>query len=173
MKGVVAQMKEIVFAGGCFWGVEAYFKLIDGVMTSTVGYANGHKANPTYEEVCSKKTGHTEACHLAYDDSKISLTELLKAYWAIVDPTLLNRQGPDIGEQYRTGIYFTDQDDLEIINTSKLEEQKKYSTPIVTEIQPLTKFWDAEAYHQDYLEKNPYGYCHIPLDEIRKKMNKS
>ncbi|HPT78309.1 MAG TPA: peptide-methionine (S)-S-oxide reductase MsrA [Candidatus Atribacteria bacterium] len=154
-------MKEIVLAGGCFWGVEEFMSRVDGVLETTVGYANGHTENPTYEEVCTNKTGHAEACLVKYDESRISLEQLLDKFWFIVDPTVMNRQGNDIGTQYRTGIYYTDSEDLEVILRSKSREQSKYDKPIVTEIEPLRCFYPAEEYHQKYLKKNPGGYCHI------------
>lgn len=156
-------MKEIVLAGGCFWGVEEYFSRICGVEETTVGYANGIKENPTYEEVCTGTTGHSEALHVKYNETKISLEKLLEKYWGIVEPTVLNRQGPDIGHQYRTGIYFIDKNDELVIIDSKNKEQKKYDKPIVTEVEPLKCFYNAEEYHQKYLKKNPGGYCHINL----------
>ncbi|MEG6566139.1 peptide-methionine (S)-S-oxide reductase MsrA [Thermoanaerobacterium saccharolyticum] len=162
-------MKEIVLAGGCFWGVQAYFDTIDGVIETKVGYANGNKENPTYEEVCTNTTGFAEACYIKYDESIISLEDLLRSYWKIVDPTLKNRQGNDIGTQYRTGIYYIDDGDLNVILKSKEEEQKKYEKPIVTEIEPLKNFYDAEEYHQKYLKKNPNGYCHIPRELFEKR----
>lgn len=158
-------MKEIVLAGGCFWGVEEYMSRINGVVDTKVGYANGTKQNPTYEEVCTGTTGHVEACYVKFDEKIISLKELLNKFWNIIDPTLLNRQGPDIGNQYRTGIYYKDEKDLSIINETLKKEQKKYDKPIVTEIEKLKVFYDAEEYHQKYLKKNPGGYCHINLDE--------
>lgn len=158
-------MKEIVLAGGCFWGVEEYMSRINGVVDTKVGYANGTKPNPTYEEVCTGTTGHVEACYVKFDEKIISLKELLNKFWNIIDPTLLNRQGPDIGNQYRTGIYYKDEKDLSIINETLKKEQKKYDKPIVTEIEKLKVFYDAEEYHQKYLKKNPGGYCHINLDE--------
>ncbi len=154
-------MKEIVLAGGCFWGVEEFMSRIDGVLETTVGYANGHTQNPTYKEVCTNTTGHAEACLVRYDESKITLEKLLDKFWFIVDPTVMNRQGNDIGTQYRTGIYYTDPGDLEVILKSKAREQSKYDEPIVTEIEPLRCFYPAEEYHQKYLKKNPGGYCHI------------
>lgn len=157
-------MKEIVFAGGCFWGVEEYMSRIDGVAETKVGYANGRKENPTYEEVCTGKTGHAEACYIKYDEDVISLEQLLSRFWRIINPTLLNQQGPDIGHQYRTGIYYIDEVDLSTIEKSLKEEQKRYDEPIVTEVKPLYSFYDAEEYHQKYLKKNPGGYCHINLD---------
>lgn len=158
-------MKEIYFAGGCFWGVEEYMSRINGVVDTEVGYANGIKENPTYEEVCTGTTGHAETTYVKYDENIISLEELLNKFWNIIDPTLLNRQGPDIGNQYRTGIYYVDEEDLSVINKTLEEQKKKYSKPIVTEIMPLKCFYKAEDYHQDYLKKNPGGYCHIDLSK--------
>ena len=156
-------MKEIVLAGGCFWGVEAYLLKITGVLETKVGYANGSVENPTYEQVCTKTTGHAEACYVKYDENTLSLEHLLEKFWKIVDPTVLNRQGPDIGSQYRTGIYYLKEEDLPLILQSKEKEQKNYEKPIVTEVMPLQCFYDAEDYHQNYLQKNPNGYCHIDL----------
>ncbi|ABR49817.1 peptide methionine sulfoxide reductase [Alkaliphilus metalliredigens QYMF] len=157
-------MKEIVLAGGCFWGVEAYMERIDGVVETKVGYANGHVENPSYEEVCSSQTGHAEVCYIKFDETKISLEILLNGFWKIIDPTVENRQGPDIGSQYRTGIYYGHEEDLDTIIKSKEMQQKKYDANIVTEIEPLKAFYDAEEYHQKYLKKNPGGYCHINLE---------
>jgi len=161
-------MKSIVFAGGCFWGVEAYFKNIPGVLSTKVGYANGYVENPSYQDVCNKDTGFAEACYVEYDKSLINLNTLLQAYWIIIDPTILDRQGHDVGNQYRTGIYYLDEEDLGFIIESKNEEQKKYSSDIVTEILPLNNFYEAEEYHQKYLDKNPQGYCHIPRSLLNK-----
>lgn len=161
-------MKKIIFAGGCFWGVEAYFNIIDGVTTTKVGYANGNTENPTYEEVCEHGTGYAEACYLEYDENKVLLKKLLSAYWKVVDPTIQDRQGHDVGNQYRTGIYYVDDKDLEVILESKEEEQKNYKDKIVTEISPLNTFYDAEVYHQKYLDKHPNGYCHIPKELLKK-----
>lgn len=157
-------MKSIVLAGGCFWGVEEYFSRIPGVTNTTVGYANGTTKAPTYKEVCTGLTGHAEVVRLQYDEQLVTLNHLLNKYWAIVDPTILNRQGPDKGTQYRTGIFYEDFSDLSAIEESVLLEQSKYAEQIVTEVLPLTYFFDAEEYHQDYLKKNPHGYCHIKLD---------
>ncbi|WP_341877001.1 peptide-methionine (S)-S-oxide reductase MsrA [Defluviitalea saccharophila] len=156
-------MKEIVLAGGCFWGVEEYFSRIPGVIETKVGYANGTVENPTYEQVKTSTTGHVEAVYIQYNENEINLKEILNKYWEIIDPTILNRQGPDIGSQYRTGIYYINKEDKEIILQSRNEEQKKYDKPIVTEIEPLKTFYPAEEYHQKYLKKNPNGYCHIKL----------
>lgn len=160
-------MKEIVFAGGCFWGIEAYMSKHNGVIETRVGYSNGMKPNPCYEDVCTGATGHAEACYIKYDENKITLEELLNKFWNIIDPTVLDRQGNDIGNQYRTGIYYTDPKDLDLIVKTKNEQQEKYDEPIITEIEPLKAFHDAEEYHQKYLEKNPNGYCHIPLDKMK------
>lgn len=157
-------MREIIFAGGCFWGVEEYMRRLKGVTETKVGYANGETANPTYGDVKLGYTGHAEACYVKYDEKIIALEELLKRFWRIIDPTILNRQGPDEGTQYRTGIYYISQEDLAIIQKSLEEEQKNHNEPIVTEVEPLKYFYDAEEYHQKYLKKNPGGYCHIKLD---------
>lgn len=157
-------MKKIVLAGGCFWGVEEYFSRIPGVLSTKVGYANGKTMNPTYEEVCSGATNHVEAVSIEYDPYTLSLEKLLDAYWQIVDPTIMNRQGHDTGTQYRTGIYHIDEADVDIIQKSLSEEQNRYEEPIVTETTLMHSFFDAEEYHQRYLKKNPTGYCHIKLD---------
>jgi peptide-methionine (S)-S-oxide reductase len=158
-------MKNIVVAGGCFWGVEAYMSKINGIAQTKVGYANGTKDNPTYNEVCRGNTGHTEACLISYDESIVSLEKILSKFWGIIDPTASNRQGPDVGSQYRSGIYYSDNKDLDIILKTKNEVQSRYDKPIVTEVQILACFYDAEEYHQKYLQKNPGGYCHINLND--------
>lgn len=157
-------MKEIYLAGGCFWGVEEYFSRIEGVVDTEVGYANGHKENPTYEEVCRGNTGHTETTYIKYDEEKITLKHLLEKFFQIIDPTSLNKQGNDRGSQYRTGIYYTDKEDLKVIKEIIEREQEKYKKDIVTELMELKSFYRAEEYHQDYLKKNPGGYCHIDLN---------
>lgn len=156
-------MKKIVLAGGCFWGVEEFLSRINGVVNTEVGYANGRTENPTYEDVCYKNTYFAEVCLIEYNDNILSLENLLKEYWSIVDPTTLNKQGPDVGSQYRTGIYYFDESDVETILKSKDENQKNYSKKIVTEISPVINYYKAEEYHQKYLKKNPNGYCHIKL----------
>ena len=156
-------MKKIVLAGGCFWGVEEFLSRLNGVVSTEVGYANGRTENPTYEDVCYKNTYFAEACLVEYDEHILSLENLLREYWSIVDPTALNRQGPDVGSQYRTGIYYLDKSDLDTILNSKEENQKNYDKKIVTEVVPLTNYYKAEEYHQKYLKKNPNGYCHIKL----------
>ena len=157
-------MKEIVLGGGCFWGVQEFMSRLKGVKKTEVGYANGRGENPTYEDICNNNTYYAEVCKILYDENEISLENILEEFWSIIDPTILNRQGNDIGSQYRTGIYYTDKTDIEIIEKSKNKEQNKYSKKIVTEINPLEKYYIAEEYHQDYLKKNPGGYCHIKLD---------
>ena len=159
-------MKEIVFAGGCFWGVEAYMSRIGGVVDTKVGYANGELVDPTYEDVVTSTTGHAEVCYIKYDENIISLESLLNRFWKIIDPTVYNRQGPDVGPQYRTGIFYINEDDIEIILRTRDEQQQKYSKKIITEIEPLKCFYPAEEYHQKYLEKNPNGYCHINLEQL-------
>jgi len=158
-------MKTIVVAGGCFWGVEAYMSKINGIAHTVVGYANGTKKDPTYNEVCLGNTGYAEACLIKYDESIVSLEKILNKFWGIIDPTAINRQGADVGTQYRSGIYYNDKKDLNIILKTMDEVQNKNSKPIVTEIQPLSCFYDAEDYHQKYLQKNPRGYCHINLND--------
>ena len=157
-------MKRIVLGGGCFWGVEEFFSRINGVMNTEVGYANGRTENPTYEDVCYGNTYFAEVCLIDYDENMISLEEILNKFWSIIDPMTLNRQGNDIGSQYRTGIYYVDETDEEIILKSVDNLQKNYIKKIATEVKPLENYYKAEEYHQRYLKKNPNGYCHIHLD---------
>ncbi len=156
-------MKEIYIAGGCFWGLQAYFDLRKGVMETVVGYANGNTENPTYQQVCTNTTGYAETVYIKYDENEITLTKILQDFWKVIDPTLLNRQGGDVGTQYRTGIYYVSEEDLPVINESYKNEQEKYDKTMVTEVIPLKNFYAAEEYHQKYLDKNPNGYCHIDL----------
>ncbi len=153
--------REIYLAGGCFWGTQRYFDCLPGVVRTEVGYANGRTANPTYEQVKHENTGHAETVHVTYDPERIPLTELLEQYYKVIDPTLVNRQGGDVGVQYRTGIYYTDPDDQPVIAASLAGLQKQYDKPLAVEMRPLDNFYTAEEYHQKYLEKNPNGYCHI------------
>ncbi len=155
---------EIYFAAGCFWGAQRYFDLLRGVVGTTVGYANGRTANPTYEQVKHEGTGHAETVRVRYDPETITLGELLSLYFRIIDPTSLNRQGGDVGEQYRTGVYFTDPADRSVIMSALSELQKGFSERVRVECQPLENFYTAEEYHQKYLEKNPGGYCHVLPD---------
>lgn len=169
------KLKEIYLAGGCFWGTEHYFKQVDGVVETEVGYANGKVDNPTYQMVCSDSTGFAETVHVVYNPEKVSLRFLLNLYFMSIDPLSYNQQGFDRGSQYRTGIYYTDDADLEEINTAYAEEQKKYTQPMAVEMERLTNFFVAEDYHQDYLDKNPNGYCHLPrrLFEFARKAKDS
>ncbi len=160
--------KEIYLAGGCFWGIEKYIASINGVTETEVGYANGNTENPTYEEVCSNGTGYAETVKVTYDPQKISLEFLLKLFYDVIDPTSLNRQGMDIGTQYRTGVYYVDEEDKDIILNSINELQTKYTEPIAVEVKPLESYYVAEEYHQKYLDKNPAGYCHIGFAEFEK-----
>ena len=155
-------LKEIYLAGGCFWGTEHYFKQIDGVVDTEVGYANGMTENPTYKEVCTDKTGFAETVHVTYNPDKVSLKFLLEMYFKAIDPTSINQQGHDTGTQYRTGVYYTDSTDEATISKVFDEEQKHIQGKIVVENLPLKNFYKAEDYHQDYLDKNPDGYCHLP-----------
>lgn len=155
--------KSIYLAGGCFWGVEAYMERIAGVVDAISGYANGNTQNPTYKDVLYKNTGHAETVLVYYDPVQVSLENLLFRFFAIIDPLSFNKQGNDIGSQYRTGIYYSAPKDEEVIKQVVAVEQKKYDKPIVVEILPLQNFTLAEDYHQDYLQKNPDGYCHIDL----------
>lgn len=154
-------MKEIYLAGGCFWGVQKYFDQFDGVMLTEVGYANGPDGAPSYRDVCNS-SGHAETVRVGYDENKITLTRLLDFYFMVIDPVSVNRQGNDAGVQYRTGIYYTDESQLEEIRAVYSREQAKAGQPLAVEVMPLKNFFSAEEYHQKYLDKNPGGYCHIP-----------
>ncbi len=156
-------LKEIYLAGGCFWGVEAFFDRIEGVVDTNVGYANGHVENPTYQAVCTGTTGYAETVYIKYDSSVIKLGELIDKFFMIINPTSLNKQGGDIGTQYRTGIYYLDEDDKEIALAKIEEYAPKYDKPIMVEVTKLKNYYIAEEYHQKYLDDNPNGYCHIDL----------
>lgn len=159
------KIEEIYLAGGCFWGVEAYMERIYGVVDAVSGYANGKTENPRYEDVVYRDTGHAETVKVTYDSNKISLSTLLEYYFRIVDPTSLNKQGNDRGTQYRTGIYYTKAEDEKVVTQALENLQKKYDKKVVIENKPLENFYLAEEYHQDYLKKNPNGYCHIDLNK--------
>ncbi|MDY0024236.1 MAG: peptide-methionine (S)-S-oxide reductase MsrA [Candidatus Izemoplasmatales bacterium] len=164
-------MKKIILAGGCFWGVQAYYDKVEGVKSTETGYIDGDFPNPTYEQVCNG-SNHAEAVRIEFDESKVSLKRILEHYFQIIDPTTLNRQGNDLGKQYRTAIfYFNDNDKLEILNfIDKIKPN--YNKPIRTEVKEANEFYPAEDYHQKYLKKNPCGYCHIDLslvDELDKE----
>lgn len=157
-------MAEIYLAGGCFWGMEKYLAAIRGVTKTEVGYANGKTERPSYEDVCYRDTGHAEAVRVVYDPARVSLRFLLNLYFEAVDPVAVNRQGNDRGTQYRTGIYYTGEGDKPVIEAAIAALQEEYAEPIAIEVASLANFYRAEAYHQNYLDKNPRGYCHIGRD---------
>ncbi len=159
-------LEDLYLAGGCFWGVEAYMTRVYGVYDVTSGYANGSTENPSYEDLIYNNSGHAETVHVRYDPSLVSIKELLAYYFKVVDPTSLNQQGNDRGVQYRTGIYYTDETEKSIILEEVNKEQMMYEDKIVVEVLPLEHYYLAEEYHQDYLDKNPNGYCHIDLNLV-------
>jgi peptide-methionine (S)-S-oxide reductase len=156
-------MEEATFGAGCFWGVEATFRQVEGVTGTAVGYMGGTLKNPTYQDVCTDRTGHVEVVHVEYDPSKVSFDQLLNVFWENHDPTTLNRQGPDLGTQYRSVIFFhtPQQEATAKASKEKLQASGKYKRPIVTEIVPAAEFWLAEDYHQRYLEKRGLAHCRI------------
>ena len=167
----IGSERDIYLAAGCFWGAEKYLKLIEGVTFTEVGFANGNTENPTYKEVYTDQTGYAETVHLRYNPSIVSLRFLLEMYFKAIDPTSLNKQGEDEGTRYRTGIYYSNSADRAVIDEVVAEEAKKYGLPLCVEVEPLRNFYPADEYHQDYLDKNPTGYCHLPvaLFELAKK----
>jgi peptide-methionine (S)-S-oxide reductase len=156
-------MLKAVFAAGCFWGVEATFRQLPGVVSTRVGYTGGQTSNPTYKEVCTDRTGHAEAVEVTYDPAKLAYEKLLEVFWENHDPTQVNRQGPDFGTQYRTAIFFTTPEQEITARKSKeaLEKSHRFSKPIATQIVPAVTFYEAEDYHQQYLEKKGLASCHI------------
>lgn len=160
-------MKRIILAGGCFWGVEAYYKRLKGVQFTTVGYTDAEGENPTYEDVC-RQSGHAEAVYLEYDEALIPLEKILEHFFRIVDPTTINRQGNDLGIQYRSGIFPFSESDLQQVQIYLTALQNNYLLPIQTDAKLASDFYDAEDYHQDYLDKVPGGYCHINLHLAKK-----
>lgn len=159
--------KEIYLAGGCFWGAEAYLRQLPGVLDTEVGYGNGEMSEPSYEDVCSGETGAAECVRVVYDSDVMDTPLLLSAFLRTIDPTSVNRQGNDRGTQYRSGIYWTDPHDGEVAQALLERVQERLDGPVVVENEALTSFWPAEAYHQDYLQKNPSGYCHVNLADAR------
>jgi methionine-S-sulfoxide reductase len=155
-------MKDIYLAGGCFWGTEHYFKQIHGVVGTEVGFANGNTENPTYKEVYTDQTGYAETVRVTYDERVVTLEFLLNMFFKAIDPVSLNKQGHDEGTRYRTGIYYTSEDQLAVVDKVFAEQQALTAEPIVVERLPLKNFYAANEYHQDYLDKNPQGYCHLP-----------
>lgn len=156
-------MEKAIFGAGCFWGVEAAFRQIKGVISTSVGYSGGSYENPSYRDVCTGRTGHAEVVEVVYDPSKVSYDDLLKVFWENHDPTTMNRQGPDVGSQYRSAIFFTntEQEAAALASKASLEMSGRYRKPIVTEVAPATQFYTAEDYHQQYLEKRGLSTCHI------------
>jgi len=165
--------KEIYLAGGCFWGTEHFLKLIRGVKHTEVGFANGNVKNPTYKLVCTGTTNFAETVKVEYDPQEVKLSLLLELYFKTIDPTSIDQQGHDRGSQYRTGIYYTDATDLPVIRSVVDAIKTKYTRPVVVEVKPLENYYKAEDYHQDYLDKNPGGYCHLDpsLFALAKKAN--
>lgn len=161
-------IKEIYLAGGCFWGVQAYIDRVEGVIETNVGYANGNSADPSYYDI--KNTGHTETVYVKYDHNSLSLERLLEIFFKVIDPTTVNKQGNDIGTQYRTGIYYTKEEDIEVIEKFINDKQREYNEKIATEVLPLENYYLAEEYHQNYLIKNPSGYCHIDLSSLPERI---
>ena len=161
-------MKTIYLAGGCFWGVQHYFDQFDGILKTIVGYANGKTQNPEYKDVKAGLTGHAETLEVKYDNTVISLPKILDLYFDIIDPISVNQQGEDVGISYRTGIYYVDEIDLEMIQIKYDEIQKQYDSALAVELEPLKNFFNAEEYHQKYLDKNPGAYCHIPASKFKK-----
>jgi methionine-S-sulfoxide reductase len=152
--------QKATFAGGCFWCTQSAFDQLEGVISTAVGYAGGHTEDPSYEEVCSGTTGHAESIEILYDPSQITYEELLEVFWRNIDPTARNRQFADVGTEYRTAIFYHDQEQKQLAESSKakLEQSGKFAAPIVTEIVPASTFYNAEDYHQEYYQKNPVGY---------------
>ena len=153
-------MKTIYLAGGCFWGMQKFLDQFDGVLETEVGYANGPDAAPSYEEVC-RSVGHAETVRVRYDEQRLPLEKLLDYYFLVIDPLSVNQQGGDSGIQYRTGIYYTEDTQLDAIRAVYRREEEKAGAPLAVAVEPMKNFFSAEEYHQKYLEKNPGGYCHI------------
>lgn len=160
-------LHDIYFAGGCFWGVDAYFSLIPGVADTTSGYANGTTDNPTYDQVSTGRTGFAETVHVRYDPAVVSLQTLVEQYFGIIDPTSLNRQGNDAGTQYRTGIYYSDKADADTLAKAVQAERTSLGKDVAVELAPLSNFFNAEDYHQNYLDKHPSGYCHVDFSGLK------
>ena len=161
-------MENVIYlAGGCYWGVEKYISEIRGVLSTEVGFANGNTENPTYQQVRYENTGHAETVKVTYDPETVPLSALLNLFYKIIDPVSVDRQGEDIGHQYRTGIYFESAEDGETARKSLLKLEKEVGQPLAVECCPLEQYFTAEEYHQKYLDKNPGGYCHVPFQMIR------
>jgi methionine-S-sulfoxide reductase len=159
-------MEKAIFAAGCFWGVQFYYDQIPGVVATTVGYTGGHTENPTYEEVCTHTTGHAEAVLVEFDPEKVSYETLVKQFFHMHDPTQLNRQGPDVGDSYRTAIFYFDDAQKATAEKIKAEVAPNFKNPIVTEITPASAFYEAEDYHQKYAERTGRGMCHVDYEPV-------
>lgn len=159
-------MHQALFAAGCFWGVQYYFDQVPGVTKTTVGYTGGHTENPTYEQVCAHTTGHAEAVLIEYDPEQVSYETLVRQFFRMHDPTQLNRQGPDIGDNYRSAIFYFDDEQKHTAERVKAALQPQFAKPIVTEITAAQTFYGAEPYHQKFTEKTGRGMCHIPYEPI-------
>ncbi|GAC1501188.1 MAG: hypothetical protein NVS1B10_05240 [Candidatus Saccharimonadales bacterium] len=159
-------VQQAIFAAGCFWGVQYYFDQVPGVLSSQVGYTGGHTANPSYEEVCTHTTGHAEAVELSFDESQISYEDLCKHFFKMHDPTQLNRQGPDIGDSYRSAIFYIDDNQRKVANQIKSESAANFKQPIVTKISAASVFYPAEDYHQKFAQRTGRGICHIPYQPL-------
>lgn len=160
-------MQEIYLGAGCFWGTQYFFDSINGVTETEVGYSGGKYDNPTYEDVCYKETGHAEVCRVVFDESVVSLEEIVKYFFKMHDPTLVNRQGPDIGTQYRSIILYTTTSQKDVIDEVVLALSPEYSKPFATEITALKKFWPAEDYHQKFTKRTGRGACHVSPSDLR------
>ena len=164
------ELDTVYLAGGCFWGMQAFFEEVDGVVSTEVGYANGTLGRqPSYEEVCTGETGFAETLQVVYDAGRVPLSFILERYFTVINPTTLNRQGADQGTQYRTGIYYTKEEQRPIIEKALTSLQQAYADPVVVECKPLDNYYPAEQYHQEYLRKNPGGYCHIGRTQIARE----
>jgi len=159
-------MQKALFAAGCFWGVQFYFDQVPGVIRTTVGYTGGHVPNPTYEAVCSHKTGHAEATLIEFDPKHVDYAMLIKQFFRMHDPTQLNRQGPDIGDQYRSAIFYFNDKQKQIAEQIRDQQAQQLDRPVVTQIVPVQTFYEAEAYHQKYTERTGIGMCHIPYQPV-------
>jgi methionine-S-sulfoxide reductase len=159
-------MQQAIFAAGCFWGVQYYFDQVPGVVSTTVGYTGGTTEDPTYEEVCTHTTGHAEAVLVEFDEGKVSYETLVRQFFRMHDPTQLNRQGPDIGDSYRSAIFYVTDDQKEIAEKVMAELVPQYKQPIVTVIEQAGPFYEAEDYHQKYTERTGHGACHVPYEPI-------
>lgn len=160
------KVEKALFAAGCFWGVQYYFDQVPGVVKTTVGYTGGHTENPTYDDVVTHTTGHAESVLIEFDPEKVSYETLVKQFFRMHDPTQLNRQGPDIGDQYRSAIFYFDQEQRKDAIQIRNKVQKEKDKPVVTQIEPVGKFYEAEAYHQKFTERTGLGMCHVPYAAV-------